>query len=322
MTEKVMIIIPYSWIQYYLRTVMYAAIIIAALPLHARSQEPPQSSRAFLSIDEIMAAWDVGYGSIKTMKVEFSEAVTGIARDSNGNDTVLNSKVEMLQDGKKFWINYVSTCQELPRLGSNIECAFNGSTTQFCDRQHSMGHIEKGIDARGYERRNSLQRYMWLSRYYHDPDYPNGETHFGHWVRVYRAESLQNDYVKVFVRPTLEAVAGELCHVVEIARGRNGMRFWVAHAKGMLPMKYEKVVAHKVKVRFEVLKTAKTATDIGEVWYPSVVRAVNENLLRGSRQVSECTVQEFKTHLDIAEDAFRISFPDGVRVYDRALGLR
>ena len=78
------------------------------------------------------------------------------------------------------------------------------------------------------------------------------------------------------VRPTLERVSGELCHVVELVcsgADKTGPKqikevFWMAHDKGMCMMKYKWFWDDKIDSEIDVEEIAAAQTDGGPVWYP------------------------------------------------------
>ncbi len=284
------------------------------------SEELPEKQSSFLTATDILDAWEANYGSIHSMKVKYTEDIS--IPDPNGNDTILNCIVERVQDGLKFYTKYSNSNPDFPITESDIEAAFDGNVSTFCDHKISFGRIDNGISTSGYSNDNSVERYMWLTRYYFDPDYPDGETYFSYWIKDYLAGSLKNTEIKIKVRDELDNILGELCHIIEISRGTNGRRFWLAHGKGMCPMKFESFNGQNVNNRMEALKIAKVMTDIGEIWYPIEMEQANENPKTGKMQIFKCQIHEFIPHLaDIAPDTFSVKFPNGTTIMDNVLGI-
>ena len=263
----------------------------------------PQTSgkqKAFLSINEILDKWEAGYGSILSMKVKYTEDIT--LPDPNGKETILHTTVETIQDGKKYCYKYFSSNPDFRRSEGNRERAYDGEiSTSYKYFEYNLprpimyGEIaKKDLKSAELGNGNSLAQYMMLSRYYLNPKYPDGETYFAFWVRSRLNESRLNLNSEVKIRPELETVLGESCHVVEASHGNDVQRFWLAHNKSLLVMKYE--IFDKrgqfVQDRIEVLKIASVITDKGEIWYPTEIKSVtvDTTIKLGTVQTHECKV--------------------------------
>ena len=308
-----------------LRKGIYFLLLLSILSSISSSTEQSEKQSAFLGITEILDAWEAGYGSIHSMKVQYTEDIS--LPDPNGQETILHSTVERIEEGKKFYMKNLTSNPDFPRSETDIEAAFDGSISTFCDQRVNVGKVENGIATKGYENLNSLAEYMWLSRYYINSDYPDGQTYFAFWVRAYISQSSGNNKYSVRVLPELETVMGELCHVVELVStvGTGKQRkFWLAHNKGMCPMKYERSKNQEVVNKVEVMGIAKVLTDIGEVWYPREVKKVTVDTVIniGRTQTSQFQVQEFEPYIaNIAPDTFKVNFPDGIYIIDNVLGI-
>jgi hypothetical protein len=127
-------------------------------------------------------------------------------------------------------------------------------------------------------------------------------------------------YGSVKVRPTLETVRGEPCHVVETTRRGQVRTFWLAHNKDFLPMKYEHIKLGRVIIKMDVLKVAKTVTDNGEFWYPAEAEFVTHYHGDGKFKYV-LKAQEFIPHVNFTPDTFDIQFPNGTNIYDMTLGM-
>ncbi|MHC4626551.1 MAG: hypothetical protein ACYTDV_06185, partial [Planctomycetota bacterium] len=128
----------------------------------------------------------------------------------------------------------------------------------------------------------------------------------------------------VLVRPHLESVAGEPCHVLELWLRSGNRIFWLAHEKGMLLMKKKWVsndgivglVTYHGKVRIEEAKEiASVKTDKGVLWYPRVI--ADERTTQDYSYTTEVTVHEFVPYFKAPAGTFSYVFPDGTRVYDK-----
>ncbi len=308
-----------------LRKGIYFLLLMLILSSISSLAEQSEKQSAFLGITEILDAWEAGYGSIHSMKVQYTEDISLL--NPSGQETTLHSTLERIDDGKKFYMKYLTSNPDFPASETDIEAAFDGGISTFCDQRINVGKVEDGIATKGYENLNSLAEYMWLSRYYINSDYPDGQTYFAFWIRAYILQGNTNNKYSVRVLPELETVMGELCHVVELVSTigtRKQQKFWLAHNKGMCPMKYERSMNQEVVNKVEVMDIAKVMTDIGEVWYPKEVKkvAVDTRVNIGRVQISQFQVQEFEPYLaNIAPDTFKVNFPDGTYIIDNVLGI-
>ena len=298
------------------------------------SSSPGSSGKqkAFLSINDILDKWEAGYSSIHSMKVKYTMDTS--LPDPNGKETILHTTVETIQDGKKFYYKSISTNPDLRRSEEYREGAYDGEiSTSYKYYEYNLpspimyGEIAKE-DSESAElgNDNNLANYMMLSRYYLNHEYPDGETYFAFWIRSYLNASREDNKFTVIVRPELETILGEPCHVVEAGYGNEVKRFWMAHNKGLLVMKYENYdkIGQLTENKMEVLKIASVMTDKGEVWYPCEIKNVNIDtaIKLGTVQTHECKVQEFVPYItDISPDTFRVKFPVGTRITDKVKGI-
>ncbi len=267
------------------------------------------------------------------MKVRYTEDIT--LPDPNGKEKILHKTVEMIQEGKKYYYKCFSFDLDLPENEDNREWAYDGeiSTTYRYYEYNLPSPIIYGIIAKEDDESagllgnvNNLANYMMISRYYLNPEYPDGETYFAFWIRSYLNASREDNKFTVIVRPELETILGEPCHVVEAGYGNEVKRFWMAHNKGLLIMKYENYDKRGqfVENRIEVLKIANVMTDKGEVWYPCEIKTVNiDTVIKlGTVQTHECKVQEFVPYItDISPETFRVKFPVGTSITDKVKGI-
>jgi hypothetical protein len=107
-----------------------------------------------------------------------------------------------------------------------------------------------------------------------------------------------------------------MCHVVEIRDSKSGAltKYWAAHEKGMLLLRYVHQYAPDDFAKMEVTKIASVETDLGQVWYPGLVKW--ERKRDGGIHRREMRVHEFVPHIKVAPETFDIDFPVGTRVHD------
>jgi hypothetical protein len=276
------------------------------------------ATKAFLDASAILDAWEANYSTIQTMKVNYSEKiveVTGPYTDS----LVRNEHMERIQNGKLHYVRYSMADDGFAEKDSIIERSFDGTVSKGYMPMDKMGRITSGLTGNVLDGLNHMEIYMLMNRVPLDSykgDFPEGTPMFSALLRG----GIKGGWAKV--RSELEPVAGELCHVVETrtSKDSNINRIWVAHAKGMLPLRYEVVRDGEVVSKMEVLEVAKTMTDTGESYYPS--KAYREiNRPRGGKAKFELEAREFIPHVRVSSDTFNVDFPEGTRIRDEVAGI-
>jgi hypothetical protein len=277
-----------------------------------------RDARAFLDARAILDGWEANYGTIQTMKVAYSERVveaTGAETDS----LVRNQHVERIQDGKLYYVRYSKAERGFAEKGNIIERAFDGTVSKEYLPMRKAGNITSGLTGDILDGLNHFEIYMLMTRIRLDSykqDFPEGIPMFSALLR----SGIKGGWA--MVRSKLEPVAGEPCHVVETrtTRGGNIDRIWVAHVKGMLPLRHEVVRDGKVISKMEVLKVASTVTDVGEFWYPSEAYRETDRP-KGGTAKHEFRVREFVPHVRVSSDTLDLHFPDGTRIRDELAGI-
>jgi len=137
---------------------------------------------------------------------------------------------------------------------------------------------------------------------------------------------LTDPNLMISIRPNLEEIAGQMCHVIEVSRrdtpkNEVGEIIWVAHEKGMLVMGDRafgpKGIVHEISV--EQIEFAKTPG--GGLWYPKKgYEYVNASKSVGIMKY-EFNVYEFVPGIKTDSNAFRLDFPNGTHIFDNELGI-
>jgi hypothetical protein len=126
---------------------------------------------------------------------------------------------------------------------------------------------------------------------------------------------------KSTVRPQLEQVSGQWCHVVDAPYSRKPWAtVWMAVDKSGLPMKYEKHEGIKDYSRsLLVTQIGSVETDAGKIWFPKqAIREITDG--DGYRQY-QFNVEFLKVNIETTPDMFKVSFPPGTAVLDRVAGI-
>jgi hypothetical protein len=277
-----------------------------------------EAPKAFLDVDSILEGWESSYTGIKTMNVSYSEQVLDAKppeSDPHRLDRLVRwQHVERTEQGKRYHIRYSMAEDGFDKPETIMEHAFDGKRTQDYWPDKGYGTIAPGMTGRDVENKNLLRYYMLLdprgrTRKYAE-QYPDGIPKF--------SRRLKSPYATV--RPELESIAGQLCHVVETSyEGKVSYRIWVAHDKGFLPMKYQAYADNKLVEEIGVEEIGFTETESGDSWYPAKAYRTTD---RESGTIKyELITSAFVPNVKVDENTFRFEFLEGTRVFDRVVGL-
>lgn len=310
---------------YILNNFVVSAIVIGIMGIYAigGTADRPES---FLDCDALYAGWQSTYRSIKTMRVSYSYRVVDYKppnNDPNWPAPVMYERTERVEDGKRYHIRYSTAEDGFDRPESLEEYAFDGKISRGYMGSENSGTIKLGLTGNAAERMNHFKDFT-LTRLQVVPDYfkkkyPNGVTMFDEIFGIIK--SSKN------IRPYLETVAGEPCHVVEITyiKGQQSETeekdiFWIAHDKGMCLMKYQRYENNKMTRETEVEQIAMADMDSTSIWYPVKVRRHEEGDYIGNI-TEELIVNQFVPNAKVDENTFRFDFPPDTWVVDRVVGL-
>lgn len=287
----------------------------------------------FLNAEAILANWESSYTGIRTMRVSYCTRLVDYQPpaqkpDINMTDLVKYQHVQRVEDGKRYHMRFSKAEDGFNRPESLTEYAFNGNTTQEYFGSTRHGSIFTGLEGSYAETINDLKDYMLLrSRLTTLTDikaeYPNGAPELSITFKKGMTRGI------IAVRPNLESIAGELCHVVEVTlpgKDHKGIPrqikqlFWMAHEKGMCLMKHQEYRDDRLDREIEVKQIAMTDMAGTGIWYPvKVYRTIFDEEIGTTKY--ELTVTDFVPNVDVDENTFQFDFPPGTDVYDRVSGL-
>jgi len=307
-----------------LNNFLVSAIVIGITGIYAigGTADRPES---FLDCDALYAGWESTYRSVKTMRVSYSYRVVDYKppnNDPNWPAPVMYERAERVEDGKRYHMRYSLAEDGFDRPESLMEQAFDGKITREYWGSTNHAVIKTGLTGRSVEQMNRFKDFT-LTKLLEVPDYfkekyPNGVTMFDELFGLLK--STKN------IRPYIETVAGEPCHVVEITyiRGQQSEPekdiFWIAHDKGMCLMKYQRYENNKMTRENEVEQIAMADMDGTAIWYPVKIRRHEESEYNGNI-TEELIVKQFVPNVKVDENTFRFDFPPDTWVVDRVVGL-
>ena len=262
-----------------------------------------ESPASYLSASELLDLYSSMYSSIHNMSVSYTnhveEAIPYPEQPRAFDNLVHYERVERMEEGDKYHIRYSTDPNGFKRLDETMEHAFDGSVTMEYFPQNELGSIKRGRTGRNVEYKNALLEYMLLTRVNFGEEsrllerFPNG-------ARIIELKVSSEGAV----RPRLERIAGEWCHVVDTywpGYPKPASTTWFAAEKGGLPMKFEQ---HdrlgKCTVSIVLEKVATTDTQAGCIWYPQEAVLISN---RGPGTVkNRFTCHELRVNVETNKD--------------------
>jgi hypothetical protein len=273
--------------------------------------------QAFLSPREILDLWESTYGSLKSIRTVYSVRMVEKDIPADRADAyakyVRYTRVERTESGVCYHHRYTTSEKGFAAGAPIFEHAFNGSVSRDYWSTRWQGRIFSGLVGRPVETDNDPAMYMLL-----DPAGSSDRT-----PRFKRILADEKGRADITVRPNLETVAGEMCHVVEVAERGTGRRteIWVAHTKGAIPLRYRSYRSDKMVAEIEVAELGAYKSASGEVWFPAkAFRTVNSEA-RGINITYALLTETFETDIETSAETFEFAFPPGTAVNDHTISL-
>ena len=290
-----------------------------------------EAGKSFLDASEILKAWEDNYAHFASMEVSYTERVLEAippADDPNRFDFLVRlMHVERVEQGQRFHIRCSADEEGFNRPDSIIEGSFDGAISREYFGRTRSGTVIAGMKARNTETMNRLKTYMLLDKPRLVRKNPSGPSEV-YWIEDPNSKpklsfrlSSAISVSRVSIEPNLEFVGGQLCHVVEITyKGNIGQIIWLAHKKGMLPLKYQLYGNSGLAFKTQVAQIDSVETDGRTMWYPkkAYLTSIRPN---GGRIRYELTTHKFVPNIQVDENTFRFDFPKGTRIYDRVRGI-
>jgi hypothetical protein len=293
-------------------------IFVTAICEIGGTSEPPKS---FLGVEAILEGWESNYGSIRSMEVSYTYQLLDFKPPATNPDfsgLVRYQHLERVEEGKRYHTRYSTAKNGFIKSENLMENSFDGEITREYSAMDKAGMICSGLIGRDVETMNVLKQFMLLdtarSRKYAE-EYPEGIPRFSLFLRSPKAKVL----------PLLEPVAGQLCHLVEIIdkteRTNNVFKIWVAHERGMLPLKYQHYLNNVLTIEHEVEEIGYTETDGQGIWYPKEVYQIQNRKTFGTMKF-QLTTHKFVPNIKTHDNTFRFDFPNGTRIWDKVADIQ
>ena len=303
--------------------------LIAAAVFVLASTGAGQEAKSFLSVQDILSGWQNNYGELKSMKVSYSEEIVSAEpsqRDPNiTNNLVKWTYLEKVEEGKKFRVKSSAARvkpsvseQSFADINSIEEMTFDGIHQRRYFPAQKTGQIYAGLTYRDAGTDNRLKHYLLADPY--TPLVEGEDSVFSKTIK----KGLTDPNLTISVRPVLEQISGQMCHVVKIFRKDEITAadfIWVAHERGMLPMKFQESGLGRIVHEITVEQVDFAKTENGGLWFPKKAFEV-WNLPESLGVIKyELNVLEFVPNIKVNPNTFQLDFPNGTQVGDTELGL-
>jgi hypothetical protein len=274
--------------------------------------------KAFLTAEEILAAWEKNYGSLNSLEVECAEKVVSAVPGSDPNfdymarDMIKYIEIHRTDQGDKFYCS--TTVLRKPGELVTNETSFDGIEQREYTAESKTGMIFPKLQETTLAIGNLIDCYLLRRKV--------GKEKLPEFKNLFETARLHPDQVTIGIRPFLEEVNGQMCHVVVYGETGNVNKIiWVAHERNMLPMKYQVMdrtkdtATYYVEDGVEVLEIGFAKTDNGGLWYPKKARRID--CMPSYYTVTfEIEVSKFIPNVACDPNIFRMAFPNGTRVFD------
>ena len=206
----------------------YASVVSLTL-IFSLAAEPSQ--RSYLNAEELLQLYESTYSRIQNIHVRYTLVLDEIKDESGQMPRYVRFKrAENLEEnfGERYFIRWTRDPNQFPENNLFLQEAFNGSAASRYIPSLKQGSIVPGRKGLAGEEMSQFWSFMILDipRPNEQPDTPRIKYYFP-------PEST--------VRPELEQVNGEWCHVIDAPYTvKPWATVWIAADKGGLPMKFEK----------------------------------------------------------------------------------
>lgn len=287
------------------------------VPVYANNGD---SKEAFLGVETMLAGWRGGFAFDESFRIRFTTKIDEINQLAEiEGEWVREKHVELIQDHERIYERMAFSHSRFEHIETCTLRSFDGSISRFFlpGRGGGQGIIQPGLlKSYGESGRSNCKQYLWF------PEMKllvNSEDE--HHQGLSRLEEyLLNEHASV--DPVLEMVVGEMCHVVRIKDPQYPSEervLWIAHQKGMYPVRYRQYQGGKLKNEIEVEALEKIGSNTGDIWYPSKIRRFC--YVEGFVHLTErMEVAYYESDIVADDSIFQFQFPQGARVRDLIVG--
>lgn len=301
-----------------------AALLVPPYPRASAAEGSP----ALLTPEALIEGWESTYGSIQSMEISTTARLVRTTKPTTSeNDPhwVEINHVEKVILGSHYYTRISNAAGGFADPKTVAAESFDGNNSMEYEPAKRRGVIYRGGSGKFPATVNDVAQCLLMELL---P--PVGNIPKSRWGKSVFSDDFRDFSKNGQIRPDakvrlgLETVHGELCHVLECgddnAEHLSITRVWLAHEKGMLPMKYEKIMSGEVCKTIEVTQLGKATTDVGIIWFPAKA-TVQSGMSWTGRAEREIVTHKFVPHAVVSEETFKMTFPPGTRVYDKNLEI-
>ena len=291
-----------------------------------------QETKSFLSVQDIFSGWQKNYGEMKSMEVSYTEEVVS-AEPPRRDPNIINRMIRwvyvesFIEEGRKYRGKSLtarvkpSTAEKsFNDINSVEEVTYDGIHQRRYSPAEKTGQIFAGQFLRNASTINRFRSYLVSNPHIENSGIEGEESVFSHRIK----QGLTDPNYTISVRPGLEKVAGQMCHVMELKFIKTNAIvaiIWVAHEKGMLLMRFQEF-GSETRVAYEIAveEIGFAGTENGGLWYPK--KAYNFWNMPDTLGVikQEFNVLKFVPNIKTDRNTFSLDFPNGTQVGDAELG--
>jgi hypothetical protein len=273
-------------------------------------------SGSFLDCEAILAGWKSTYGSIRTLRTVHSMELIDKPASGQLPDYVEKEYLEIVDDGDRFCKQFAQTEDDFLASGRSYLYSFDGELSQAYLAPINRGKVRKGLYGWAASASAESGRYVLSCMLMRDVELSEKQREkYSRRTMPYFEHLLTGRWTKS-VEPELDFVNGEPCHVISLSDvdGSKSHKIWVAHEKGMCPVKWVRYSSDRIGTQVEFQELAVASSPTGDIWYPTVTERrirVEEGML-----TQKLSIKVFEPNIQTDKDMFRFKFPIGTRVTD------
>ena len=300
--------------EYEARSKQLAELFKAAGNNLSVKREKPDIQPAFLSREDIVGGWKDNYGSLENMEVQYEYHVTVKDKEKlseNNKNIVMNSYIQAIVElgSPRFVVAYSDDPQEdLNNLINNVLTMSYDNNKTWRYYPDDMLSVQPGITDHMEPTMAHIRPFLLLDTS----------------QKAMNTKETRPDFLKHFENPKviveyqLDIIAGEQCHILSYRqsneRYKASYKVWVAHNKGMVPMKYIEYTSgnHEFEKEFVVEELGCIQSGKKAIWYPKVV------ITNPNNNVSKKYIfARFKPNVQLEEDTFKLHYKPKMLVIDK-----
>ena len=305
--------------------VRFVSAIILTIALNctvaAEESATGDAPRAYMTAHALLLGWESTYGDIRNLDVSYSAHSEKFIPPSTDPKMERWScewfHVDFLGDNIRYVTRFSSSEKGFADEKSIVAGSFSGNSGMQYLGATRKGEVGPGKP--GSNQCDQILNWLFLQGHVKSEKLQLSKPRLLSLFKDLNAPGAPM-LTGVIVRPRLEQVAGQWCHVIE----RTGLPpeqtrvAWLAHERGMVLMKVVDDVSAVNGLRLEVKELKKSQFGGGELWYPQKARIIQS--FAGTEEYA-LDIHRFRLNIELQDSMFKLEFPKGTRIYDANLDI-